>query len=385
MLHKQGIVDLDQPVVKYLPAGIQLSNEPDLGARITLRQLASHTSGLPRGIPGNVQSVDGRYELEPQRLYDLLANVELIADPGHDREYSNLGFGLLGHALERAADKPFDQLLQELICEPLQLKGTGIEGNAKLHPATGYEEKSRGGDEETHSLRKRLAGSGGLVATTDDLANFLIAQMQPGVFTSEMLSELHTETKLINGASSGTALGWSIDSIPGAGRVLEKNGGRSNCTAWIGFSPELKVAVVVVANSGGPDVDLIGHRLLSQSIPPSSWKSPTDGGYAKVAPFTGVRWKDEQPTVCVHDQWSRLESINGIPIDRIMEFASQEFGSRAHKRFAEDLVELLAKFGHEPKWKVTLGLEKADGQIEQVEVLMTEANRELVRERGTQQ
>ena len=223
MLHEKGIVDLDQPVVKYLPAGIRLSNKPDLGANITLRQLASHTSGLPKGVPSPVQSVEGRYELEPQRLYDLLANVELIADPGYEREYSNLGFGLLGHALERATNKPFDQLLQELICEPLQLEGTGIEGNAKLHPATGYEEKRRGGDEETHSLRKRLAGSGGLVTSTDDLAKFLMAEMQPGVFTSEMLNKLHTETKLSDGSPSGTALGQKLIAISSGDRGIRNS------------------------------------------------------------------------------------------------------------------------------------------------------------------
>ena len=109
MLHEHGVVDLDQPVVTYLPEDVSISTTPEVGATITLRQLASHTSGLPRGVPGRVQSVEGWYELEPQRLYDHLANVKLDSDPGTDEEYSNLGFGLLGHALERAADKPFDR------------------------------------------------------------------------------------------------------------------------------------------------------------------------------------------------------------------------------------------------------------------------------------
>jgi hypothetical protein len=97
-----------------------------------------------------------------------------------------------------------------------------------------------------------------------------------------------------------------------------------------------------------------------------------------------VRWENDRPVVCVNDVWSPLKSIDGIPIDRIMEFASQEFGSRAKKRFAEDLVKLLAKFGHQPKWTVTLGLEKTDGQIEESQVLMTKANRDRVREAGKQ-
>src|SRR5439155_1381807 len=99
----------DQPVAKYLPKGVSISTRPEIGAAITLRQLASHTSGLPRDVPGAIQSVEGRYQLEPQRLYDQLAKVELEFNPGTGELYSNFGFGLLGHALERAAGKPFEQ------------------------------------------------------------------------------------------------------------------------------------------------------------------------------------------------------------------------------------------------------------------------------------
>ena len=264
ILHDRGVVNLDEPVVRYLPAGVSISTTPELGATITLRQLASHTSGLPRGVPGRVQSVEGWYQLEPQRLYAHLANVELEADPGTAEEYSNLGFGLLGHVLERAAGKPFDRLMQELICDPLQLERTAIPADDTLHPATGYDRRSRLAT--THSLQERLAASGGLVTSAEDLATFLAAQMKPGVFSREMLDQLHRETKLSDGSASGTALGWSVRSRKAVGRILKKNGGRSNCSAWIGFAPDHGVGVVVVTNCGGPAVDPIGYRLLEQSV-----------------------------------------------------------------------------------------------------------------------
>ena len=61
-LDDRGMVDLDQPVVKYLPKSVSISTTPEVGATITLRQLASHTSGLPRGVPGRVQTVEGWYQ-----------------------------------------------------------------------------------------------------------------------------------------------------------------------------------------------------------------------------------------------------------------------------------------------------------------------------------
>lgn len=137
-LHAGGVVDMDQPAVKYLPKGVSLTTNPERGRTITLRQLASHTSGLPRGVPGPVQSAEGRYQLEPERLYRHLAQVELAADPGAEERYSNLGMGLLGHVMECAAGKPFDQLLQEVVCDPLGLERTAIQANDRLRLSTGY-------------------------------------------------------------------------------------------------------------------------------------------------------------------------------------------------------------------------------------------------------
>jgi hypothetical protein len=135
----------------------------------------------------------------------------------------------------------------------------------------------------------------------------------------------------------------------------------------------------VATNGGTPDVEPIGRWLLERSIPGGS-RPASDFGYAKVAPFTGVRWENDQPIVRVRDQWSPLVSIDGIPIDRIMAFAHEEFGSLAHKRFTEDLPELPWKMGHEPAWTVTLGLQRPHGQIELLPTRMTTHNRGLARQ-----
>jgi hypothetical protein len=93
-----------------------------------------------------------------------------------------------------------------------------------------------------------------------------------------MLDQLHTETKLSDGSASGNALGWSISSREPVGRILEKNGGRNNCSAWIGFAPEHGVGVAVITNCGGPHVDPISYRLLERSVPPSRQKPVTKDG-----------------------------------------------------------------------------------------------------------
>ena len=377
LLHGQGVIDLDQPVVKYLPEGVSISTRPEIGATITLRQLGTHTSGLPRSVAEPVQSVEVRYDLEPQRLYDLLAKVNLESDPGTSRLYSNLGFGVLGHALELASGKSLNQLLQEMLCEPLQLERTAYHVDGDLAVATGYTTPPQ--LPEGHSYRKRLAGSGGLVTCVGDLAKFLAAQMKPGLFTGDMLEQLHAEAELKDGSMIDGALGWSLDTRHPAGVIVSKNGGRGNASAWMGFVPEFGVGVAVITNVGRPDVDSIGRWLLERSVPGGS-KPTSKHGYAKVAPYSGVRWEEDRPIVRVGDRWSRLVSIDGIPIDQIMAFAEKEFGGIARKRFAEDLPELLSKMGHNPDWEVVLGLGAETGSVETLRVRMTGENRNRVRE-----
>ena len=117
----------------------------------------------------------------------------------------------------------------------------------------------------------------------------------------------------------------------------------------------------------------------------AGWSKPaSEFGYAKVAPFSGVRWEGERPIVRVGKDWRRLVSIDGIPIVRIMGFAREEFGDRARKRFGEDLPELLSKMGHSPAWEVNLELATDDGATESLKTRMTRRSRDLVRDQGSE-
>lgn len=386
VLDERGIVDLDAPVLKYLPEGVTIGTKPEWGARITLRQLASHTSGLPRGVERPLQSVRGRYELEPKRLYDQLATIEFEFEPGTDDRYSNLGTGLLGHALERAAGTSLERLAQREILAPVGAKHTslGLAGN-EMMVATGYG-SSRPRQPVEHDYETRLIGSGGLVASAPDLARFLVAQMEPGPFSKEVLGELHTPTRLTDGSMIDHGLGWRLRRSEAIGTYASKNGGRANCSAWIGYSLEHDVGVAVVTNCGGPYVDPIGRWLLERSVPdvPTTAldrEAVVERTYARVAPFTAVRWVNDEPEVRIDDEWFRSISIDGIPTSRITRFAEARFGERARMRFAEDLVEVLSSMGHDPEWTVTLELENGEGVAEKRRIRMTAENRNRVRER----
>src|SRR5262249_5694080 len=111
MLRDRGAVRLDDPVANYLPSEVKLPTDPRGAPAITLRHLATHSSGLPSLPPNLVPKGEdpyGGYSVDA--LYAGLAQIRLVVPIGAGENYSNLGMGLLGHALERAAGMPYEEM-----------------------------------------------------------------------------------------------------------------------------------------------------------------------------------------------------------------------------------------------------------------------------------
>ncbi|KLU06749.1 hypothetical protein RISK_001205 [Rhodopirellula islandica] len=107
----------------------------------------------------------------------------------------------------------------------------------------------------------------------------------------------------------------------------------------------------------------------------SALDPPVNGGmYAKVAPFSDVRWEDDLPTIRLASTWAQLKSIDGIPIEELMSFANEQYGSTARKRFTEDFVEVVSEMGHDLDWEVELELQFPDGEVKTVRERMTVVN-----------
>ena len=125
---EEGKMNLDDPLAKYLPFWARVPSRH--GQQITLWDLTTHTSGLPRDIWPPFTVWHG---------YEFLALHQLRRDPGEQWEYSNLGMSLLGLAITRTAGKSYDALLRERIAGPLEMdryKGEADTGNARPPRAT---------------------------------------------------------------------------------------------------------------------------------------------------------------------------------------------------------------------------------------------------------
>jgi len=267
----RGEVQLDDPVAKYLPADVSMPTYQ--GKPITLRHLATQTSGLPFD-PDNMKGADWREKFESytvDEMYAFLGTFTLTHEPGTRVGYSNLGMSLLGHALERRAGKSFETLVIERICQPLGMDGTRITlmPEMKSHLAMGREAN---GDRTAPWQFKAYHPAGDIHSSANDLLKY--ASAQAGL-TRTPLSPLMEESHVFRNADTNA----SYDSL---GRVampwFDRNalqppnmdlrahaGGAGSYHAWVGFDKRQRRGVVVLSTVNDVlSVEAIGWTILQR-------------------------------------------------------------------------------------------------------------------------
>lgn len=260
------LVSLDAPVVQFLPKGVKMPTRG--GKEITLLDLATHCSGLPR-MPGNFKPADpdNPYaDYSNENLFEFLSSCTLTRDIGASYEYSNLGAGLLGQALTRkAGKKSYEALLIERIFGPLDMKSSGI----MLRPAMSAR-LARGHSPLLAPVKNwdmdALAGCGAIRSTVNDLLNYVAAYM--GLKDSPLAGALamaRQELKDTETPNLRIGLAWHILKLPDAS-IVWHNGGTAGYHSFVGFDEKKGLGIVVLSNSGN-DIDGIGLHFLNSLVP----------------------------------------------------------------------------------------------------------------------
>lgn len=238
----RGQVSLSDPATRYLPGAGP--------GPVTLLDLATHTSGLPRLPPGMRRYALLRpgdpYAWYPSRAFVRAARRSLAAAAGgQPYEYSNFGFGLLGYLLGQAAGAPYRALAERRVCGPLGMAATLFDAT----PVQGY---SRGKPVPAWHMGA-LAAAGGLHSTAADLARLLTACLDPEATELGAAIEVALAPRVTIPGEGGPAqvgLAWH-HAVRDGHRVIWHNGMTGGYSAMVALRPARRAGIAVLANDGG--------------------------------------------------------------------------------------------------------------------------------------
>ncbi|WP_413733783.1 serine hydrolase domain-containing protein [Sodalis sp. RH21] len=274
LVHK-GVFRWDETLAALLPSTVPLSAD---ARNITLLQLVTHTSGLPR----QMQSVEiltsfihylftGEnfyHSLDNEKMLDYLADFHKPAKV--EPRYSNLGYALLDYILRQRTGKNVNQLLVENITQPLGLTHTGY--NQQLLP--GYAQRAIGhaGDQPKFIRRGQpvpdwhfsscMVGAAGLYTNANDLLTYAQAHMRSTGYPALDCALQDSLTVRFDRTKQAAAIAWIVDDV-GNQRITYQVGFIGGYSSYIGLDLRHKTAVVVLQNSFNW-TNNIGHRLLQR-------------------------------------------------------------------------------------------------------------------------
>ena len=261
-------VKLDDPVAKYLPDHVKVPSRG--GRQITLVDLATHRSGLPR-MPSNYSENgpdDPHAVYSEDQLYAFLSSYQLERDIGAQFDYSNVGVALLGLALSRRAGVEYGVLVRERVLAPLGMTSTGfpVRPEHRERLATGHTNQYWMTPAPEWNLTT-LAAAGSLRSSAKDMLSFLAASLgMTGGSVADSLKAMLAKRYDVSD-STKIGLGWFLRTDRGT-EVVFHNGGTFGYQSFVGFAPKERMGVVVLSNNGsGEGVSDIGRHILNPQLP----------------------------------------------------------------------------------------------------------------------
>lgn len=264
LLAQDSIIKLDDPVELYFPEIKKLKGYPDSN-KITFKQLATHTSGLQRE-PALPNAASGPIEEWENKILESIPTTSFESQPGEKFSYSNIGYGILGLALSKAAKVPFIELVEERIFKPLKMNSSYyvVPEDKKSNLSVGIEE----GDTKTPLLEHKGRGykvpNGGIYTTPNDLAKFMIAMrgVPSGLLSKDNLAMMQNQQVSI-GEQNHYGIGFFINQI-GELTIVNHGGAVAGYTANLAFVKESDYGVIFLRNygQGNPDIWELSFSLL---------------------------------------------------------------------------------------------------------------------------
>lgn len=282
---ERGEVSLADPVLRFLPKEV---NVPSRGGReITLEDLARHRSGLPREADNLMQKNRDYNESQAaysvDKLYTFLSGYQLTHDIGSETAYSNVGVGLLGHALARHTNTDYESLVRSRVTDPLGMLSTAVVASPAMlaRRATGHQQD---GSPARFFGNPWIASAGALQSSVKDMMKFLAASMH---VEATPLGRAMQRMQHPGKNKAEEPLAWGVGKKYDS-EIWSHNGGTTGFSSYLAFDKVSGRGVVVLSNSAIP-VDDIGSKILNRRFrlrqyapPPNFAAALAASGYADV-------------------------------------------------------------------------------------------------------
>ena len=278
-LVEQQRLSLDAPIQQSLRefhVRSRFHDDPAAADRaITLRRLLSHQSGLPSEHLRDLRSTFAMGQM-PMRV----SGVWLSSPPGAQVAYSNLGYSLVGAAIERSSGNAFEAQLQGSLLKPLEMNQSSFVGTGAQmsYRALGYEDGVASADAQVRDL-----AAGGLWASPKDLSRYVQMLFAHGLYKgnrvigSASIDEMFTQQNTGNALDFDcqVGLGWFLapcgdEPVAPGIRTYQHSGGGDDFAAQLSVLPDQQMAVIVMANDSNAE-DLVASlatdtlRLMLQA------------------------------------------------------------------------------------------------------------------------
>jgi len=273
ILRDQGKLQLDDPVSKYIPWFTYKNRFPD-GPAVTIRQLLTHTSGLPREAAFPYWT-DNNFPSR-EEMIEAFHKQESTFEPETKWKYSNLGMAILGEIVAVVGGEPYERFIQKNILDPLEMNSTSVVpvGEVRDRLAVGYNRRMPDGSRRKAPFldSRGLIAAANIASTAEDLAKYASAHLgqEPvggkQILKASTLREMHRVHWLNPGWGSGRGLGFSV-SRSGDRETFGHGGWAGSHTSQLTMSPEEKIAVVVMTNCDDGVPAFFASRILSMLAP----------------------------------------------------------------------------------------------------------------------
>lgn len=277
-LVEQGKLDLDAPVTRYLP---DFTPHNPFGGAITLRQLTSHRSGLVREPPR------GHYfdtsDVSLQQTVASLNSTTLVAAPGTFTKYSNAGIAVVGRVLEVVTGKPYDQLMQQSLLQPLGMTATALRASADVKARLAHAQMvPLDASRFTAPIFDLgMAPAGNLYSSVEDLAKFATAMLNDGTLHQHRVIQAATLHKMwqpqpTQEGGRRFGIGFGLGEIDGH-RTVGHSGGIYGFTTHLVLFPDdgFGVIVMVALDDAGPAIQRLSQYAARQVLAARQGKPAT--------------------------------------------------------------------------------------------------------------